>query len=153
MDAVEAFAHATRNKVYASQNRGDTGLAFRRLASLLAGRLEPRPPILSGDGRKTSLLRRGPALTLFRSVTGIRTDKLPTLCVMPKTPKVVSIRKEIHKARLIASDTHSQRIILGIGNERIAYDFDTRITHLPPETGDRPAAIVPIKKLLKKEPA
>jgi hypothetical protein len=62
---------------------------------------------------------------------------------MPKTPKVVSIRKTPNKAKLIAKDPEGQRVIIGIGRQRIAYDFYTRITHLPPETGDQPAAILP----------
>ena len=71
---------------------------------------------------------------------------------MSKTPRVVSIQKETNKAKLIARDTRVQRVIIGIGNQRLAYDFHTRITHLPPETGDQPAAILPMK-LPKKEPA
>jgi hypothetical protein len=70
---------------------------------------------------------------------------------MPKPPKIVSIQKETNKARLIASDTQVQRIIIGIGDQRIAYDFHVRTTHLPPATGDRPAAILPMKKLSKRE--
>lgn len=72
---------------------------------------------------------------------------------MPKAPKVVSILKETKKAKLIARDTQVQRVIIGIGNQRIAYDFSTRITHLPPETGDQPAAILRMKKASKKDPA
>ena len=68
-------------------------------------------------------------------------------------PKVVSIQKETKKAKLIARDTQVQRVIIGIGNQRIAYDFHTRITHLPPETGDQPAAILPMRKASQKEPA
>jgi len=60
-------------------------------------------------------------------------------------PKVVSIQKETARARLIARDANVQRIIIGIGSQRIAYDFHTVITHLPPETGDQPAAILPMK--------
>jgi hypothetical protein len=44
---------------------------------------------------------------------------------MPKPPKVVPIQEEKH--RLIARDQKSQRIILGIGSERIAIDFFSRI--------------------------
>jgi hypothetical protein len=71
---------------------------------------------------------------------------------MSKTTRVVSIQKETKKAKLIARDTRVQRVIIGIGNQRLAYDFHTKITHLPPETGDQPAAILPMK-LPKKEPA
>jgi hypothetical protein len=69
---------------------------------------------------------------------------------MPKTPKVVSIRKTPNKAKLIAKDPEGQRIIIGIGRQRIAYDFYTRITRLPPETGDQPAAILPMTKTPKQ---
>ena len=65
---------------------------------------------------------------------------------MPKTPKVVCIQKETNKAKLIAKDPEGQRIIIGIGSQRVALDFHTRITHLPPETGDQPAEILPITK-------
>ena len=63
--------------------------------------------------------------------------------------KVVSILKDTKtKAKLIARDSEGQRIIIGIGNQRMALDFHTRITHLPPETGDQPAAILPMKSAL-----
>ena len=68
-------------------------------------------------------------------------------------PKVVSIQKETKKAKLIARDTQVQRVIIGIGRQRLAYDFHTRITHLPPETGDQPAEILPMKKASGKESA
>jgi hypothetical protein len=61
---------------------------------------------------------------------------------MPKTPKVLSIEKETSRMRLIAKDEKVQRVIIGIGEQRIAYDFHTRITHLSPETGDQPAEIL-----------
>jgi hypothetical protein len=60
-------------------------------------------------------------------------------------PKVVSIQKETTRARLIARDAKVQRIIIGIGGQRIAYDFHAVITHLAPETGDQPATILPMK--------
>jgi len=63
---------------------------------------------------------------------------------MPKPPKVVPIEEE--KYRLIARDTKSQRVILGIGSERIAIDFISRIRKLPPETGDHPGEVLPMKK-------
>jgi hypothetical protein len=70
---------------------------------------------------------------------------------MPKTPKVVSIQKETSKAKLIANDPEGQRIIIGIGSQRMALDFHSRITHLPPETGDQPAEVVPMTRNRKKE--
>jgi hypothetical protein len=69
---------------------------------------------------------------------------------MPKTPKVLSIEKETSRMRLIAKDEKVQRVIIGIGEQRIAYDFHTRITHLSPETGDQPAEILPMRKTPKQ---
>ena len=63
---------------------------------------------------------------------------------MPKPPKVVPIQDQ--KYRLIAKDTKSQRLIIGIGSERMAIDVFSRISKLPPETGDQPAAVLPMKK-------
>ena len=51
------------------------------------------------------------------------------------------------RSRLIASDEVTKRVIIGIGARRIAIDFTRRITELPPETGDRPAYVIPIKDL------
>jgi len=61
---------------------------------------------------------------------------------MAKTPKVVPIAER--QTSLIARDTEAQRIIVGIGSERLAFDFFTRITKLPPHTGDQPAAVLPM---------
>jgi hypothetical protein len=63
---------------------------------------------------------------------------------MPKTPKVVPIQEP--KYRLIARDPEARRLILGIGSERIAVDFFSRITKLPPATGDQPAELLPMKE-------
>jgi hypothetical protein len=63
---------------------------------------------------------------------------------MPKPPKVVPIQEQ--KYRLIARDAKSQRLIIGIGSERMAIDVFSRISKLPPETGDQPAAVLPMKK-------
>ena len=63
---------------------------------------------------------------------------------MPKPPKVVPIQEQ--KYRLIAKDAKSQRLIIGIGSERMAIDVFSRISKLPPETGDQPAAVLPMKK-------
>ena len=64
--------------------------------------------------------------------------------------KVVSIdqpaQPDAHKPRLVASDDSTQRVIFGIGRQRIAFDFTTRITHLEPGTGDAPASVVSVKK-------
>jgi hypothetical protein len=69
---------------------------------------------------------------------------------MPKPPKVVPIAEE--ETKLIARDTKAHRIIIGIGSERMALDFFSRITKLPPHAGDQPAAVLPMnKKSFKKK--
>jgi hypothetical protein len=67
---------------------------------------------------------------------------------MSITPKVVPIQES--KSTIIARDPKSQRVILGIGSERIAIDFTSRITRLPPHTGDEPAPILSMKQNKKK---
>jgi hypothetical protein len=66
---------------------------------------------------------------------------------MSNTPKVVPIEQE-HR-RLIASDEKTRRYILGIGKDRIAFDFTTRVTRLPPKVGDNPADVLPFEKKKK----
>ncbi len=66
---------------------------------------------------------------------------------MRKTSRIVPITPDQY--RLIASDEKSHRVIFAIGKRRIALDFFTRITDLPPATGDYPAQILPMKKKLK----
>ena len=51
-----------------------------------------------------------------------------------------------NRPRVIASDEVTNRIIIAIGSQRLAYDFTTRITELPPSTGDQPAPVVPLKR-------
>jgi hypothetical protein len=63
---------------------------------------------------------------------------------MPKTPKVVPMID--NRPRLIASDEKSKRFILSIGGDRVAFDFTTRVTKLPPNTGDKPAEVLLFKK-------
>jgi hypothetical protein len=67
---------------------------------------------------------------------------------MKKPSKVFPLQSP--KARLIAPDDQSRRVIVGIGKQRIALDFLTRITELPPATGDQPAAVLPIRKAPKR---
>ena len=50
------------------------------------------------------------------------------------------------KPRFIARDAQTHRVILGIGSERYAMEITTRMTKLPPGTGDAPAPVVPLKK-------
>jgi hypothetical protein len=66
---------------------------------------------------------------------------------MKKTPKVVLFPSP--ENRIIASDEQSRRVIVAIGRQRIALDFSTRITRLPPATGDHPASVLPMKKTRK----
>jgi hypothetical protein len=63
-------------------------------------------------------------------------------------PKVVPVTEE--KRQVIAHDQKSQRIIIGIGQQRIAFDLFTRVTRLPPHTGDQPAPVLPIKEKRKR---
>ena len=63
---------------------------------------------------------------------------------MPKPPKVVSITPDEH--RLIAMDQKSHRLIVGIGSQRFAIDYFTRISTLPSNTGEQPATVLPIKQ-------
>ena len=67
---------------------------------------------------------------------------------MSITPKVVPIQE--HKSSIIARDKKTQRIIVGIGSERMAIDFTTKLTKLPPNTGDEPAPVVAMKQNKKK---
>ena len=62
---------------------------------------------------------------------------------MPKRTKVVPIEEE--KYRLIAVDERAQRVIFGIGGQRFAIDLLSRVSLLPPATGDRPANVLPMK--------
>jgi hypothetical protein len=68
---------------------------------------------------------------------------------MPKKPKVVSVDET--RCRVLARDTKTRRIIVGMGSERFAIDFSSRITKLPPFTGDEPARVVPMNKNNAKE--
>jgi hypothetical protein len=62
-------------------------------------------------------------------------------------PKVVPLTEE--KRQVIATDQKSQRIIVGIGQQRIAFDLFTRVTRLPSHTGDQPAPVVTMKRKRK----
>ena len=68
---------------------------------------------------------------------------------IPKN-RVVSIDRpeqpDSPKPRLIAQDTATHRLIIGIGQQRLAFDMTTRITQLTPGTGDAPAPVLPVKK-------
>jgi hypothetical protein len=69
--------------------------------------------------------------------------------------KVIAIDRALKPSadlRVIASDAETNRMIIAIGRERFAYDVTTRITQLPPMTGDQPAPVVPLKSLRVKKP-
>ena len=54
------------------------------------------------------------------------------------------------KPRFIASDERTSRTIFGIGSQRFALDFSTRVSQLSPSTGDFPAPVLPIEKRRKQ---
>ena len=66
---------------------------------------------------------------------------------MAKPKKVVPIAED--KRQVIAKDPKTKRFIMSLGNQRIAFDFLTQITHLAPQTGDQPAPVVSMKKKRK----
>jgi hypothetical protein len=68
---------------------------------------------------------------------------------MLTTRKVVPIEEK--RSRVVARDTNGRRIIVAIGSDRLAIDFHTRITRLPPCAGDQPAPILPINKRSAKK--
>src|SRR5437879_1637652 len=50
VDVVRSVGHATGNEIPQAPHTSFTGLPFRRLAGVLAGRLGPIPVVLSGAG-------------------------------------------------------------------------------------------------------
>jgi len=66
---------------------------------------------------------------------------------MPKRTKVVPIAEKAY--RLTARDEETYRVIVAIGGQRFAIDLLSRITPLPPSTGDRPASVLPMKKKIQ----
>lgn len=88
----------------------------------------------------------------------------PTVISAPVPPKhaatVVSINEPSKvvpfsstKPRFIVADERSNRTIFGIGSQRYALDFSTRITKLPPAMGDYPGPVLPIKKRQRSCPS
>jgi hypothetical protein len=71
------------------------------------------------------------------------------VCAMAKQPKVVPIREDA--GEIIAKDEKTSRFILNVGTDRVAFDFLTRITKLPPKTGDQPAAVLPLVEKPKRK--
>ena len=66
------------------------------------------------------------------------------LCACQNHPKLCPSEKT--KAVLSPGIPELSAFILGIGSERIAIDFLSRITKLPPHTGDQPAGVLPLNK-------
>ncbi len=75
--------------------------------------------------------------------------------------KVVAIAPAAAHGRVVAEDevqagnTRTKRLILNLaGAQRIAFDLTSRVTELPPGTGDTPAPVLPVngpkRKLRKK---
>ena len=56
------------------------------------------------------------------------------------------------RPRIIAQDSETQRVIIGIGGQRLAFDFTTRVTELKPGTGDAPAPMSILKQRRVEEP-
>lgn len=51
---------------------------------------------------------------------------------------------------VIAHDTETQRIIIGVAGQRLAFDFSTRVTELKPGTGDVPASVSILTQRMEK---
>jgi hypothetical protein len=68
---------------------------------------------------------------------------------MRKPSKVVPITlpDTEEKPNVIARDLTTRRLIVAIGSRRFAVDFFTRITNLPPHTGDQPGRILSLHVL------
>ena len=73
---------------------------------------------------------------------------------MPKNSKVVPLteprKNQEEKPKVIASDQEGKRIIVGIGSQRLALDFYSKVTRLPPNTGDEPAPVISLTKKPKR---
>jgi hypothetical protein len=50
------------------------------------------------------------------------------------------------KQRLIATAEKTNRFIMAVGTQRVAFDFLTRITELPVRTGNHPAQVISMEK-------
>ena len=73
---------------------------------------------------------------------------------MPKNSKVVPLteprKNQEEKPKVVASDQEGKRIIVGIGSQRLALDFFSKVTRLPPNTGDEPAPVISLSKKPKR---
>ena len=93
--------------------------------------------------RKASCTRRGMS-TFGHNGDWLFSPRIGHAVCMSKPLNVVSIAEQ--NGKLIARDTKAHRIIFGIGSERMAIDFFSRITKLPPNTGDQPAAVLSMQR-------
>ena len=62
-----------------------------------------------------------------------------------KSRKVVPIQPQ-EPISIVARDSQTDRTILAIGRKRFALDICTRVTELPPGTGDKPALVRTLDK-------
>jgi len=112
--------------------------------------LSPRPSAIDSHLGAWLSEKRGMNSALGRNGPGRNGSQRDWLCLpsirhavhMLIPTKVVPIAEE--KSKLIARDTKAHRIIFGIGSQRMAVDFFSRITKLPPNTGDQPATVLPM---------
>ena len=93
-----------------------------------------------------SVVTGGPRLARWQLVESdwLRPAASAYAVCMPKRTKVVPIEEEMY--RLITMDERAQRVIFSIGRQRFAIDLLSRVSLLPPATGDRPANVLPMKK-------
>ena len=106
------------------------------------------------------MTKRFPPTTAGDSATAVpRSQSTAISAPVPakQAAQVISIEKPAKvipfssaKPRFIASDEQSSRTIFGIGSQRFALDFSTRVTELQPSTGDFPDPILPIKNRRKQ---
>ena len=70
---------------------------------------------------------------------------------MPEKQKVVLIR-EPAGGEGIAEGTRRSRFILGVGKNRVEFDFTTKVTGIPVQAKLESAAVVPITMKKRKRP-
>jgi len=63
---------------------------------------------------------------------------------LPNPPAVVPLSEE--RRSMMATNEKTSRVIMKIGPQRVAFDFTSRLTELPPGTGDRTASVLPMEK-------
>ena len=100
-----------------------------------------RPPLNVGN-------RATPVPCSQSTAISAQAKQAATVVSIEKPAKVVPFSSA--KPRFIAADEQSSRTIFGIGSQRFALDFSTRVTQLSPATGDCPAPVLPIKQRRKQ---